>query len=85
MLGVCVISAGHATAPCAHGTGRERGMGLENGLFQAVPFQLRLLGFVCVDAEHLEAVQKGFAGKMTLLQQIHLQLQVNLEIPVSLG
>lgn len=60
-------------------------MGLENGLFQAVPFLLRLLGFFCVDTEHLEAVQKGFAGKMTLLQQTHLQLQVNLEIPVSLG
>lgn len=35
-------------------------MGLENSLFQAVPFLLRLLGFFCADTEHLEAVQKGF-------------------------
>lgn len=30
------------------GAGRKRGLGLENSIFQSVPFLVRLLGFLCI-------------------------------------
>lgn len=82
MLGVCAVSAVSSLSSWNREGARD---GAAERPLPGCALPLEVFGILGVGREHLGAIQKGFAMKMTLLQQIHLQPQVNLEKRVSQG